>query len=155
LNQDAKEQTAKETTAVYNLQAAQQANAKKKKKGERRFALSKKTLLILGVIIVGSLVADKLFMGSTSAGNVVVKVFDRQNKPVMQGQVKLHIGDYTLSRSINSEGEAVFSDIPGKSAIQVEVASPGYTKYMADTTVPSGGMIELVLSQLRLIRITG
>lgn len=155
LNQDAKEQTAKETTAVYNLQAAQQANAKNKKKGERRFALSKKTLLILGVIIVGSLVAAKLFMGSTSAGNVVVKVFDRQNKPVMQGQVKLHIGDYTLSRSINSEGEAVFSDIPGKSAIQVEVASPGYTKYMADTTVPSGGMIELVLSQLRLIRITG
>jgi len=109
----------------------------------------------LGIIIVCGLAVAKLFIGSNSAGNVVIKVADGQKKPVMQGQVNLHIGDYTLSRSINSKGEAVFSDISGKSAIQVEVTSPGYTKYIADTVVPSGRMIELVLSQLRLIHITG
>ena len=155
LNQGERKQIAKETASAYYLQTAKQADGTSKKEGQHRVLLSKKTLIILGVIVACSLVAAKFFIGSTSAGNIVIKVSDRQKKPVMQGQVKLHIGDYTLSRSINNEGEAVFSDIPGKSAIQVEVASPGYTKYMADTTVPSGRMIELVLSQLRLIHITG
>jgi TIR domain len=155
LDQEERKLTAEETTPAYHQQTAKQANGPGEKEGQYRLLLSKKKLIILGVIILFGLVVAKFFIGGTSRGNVVIKVADRQKKSVEQGQVKLHIGDYTFSRSINSEGEAVFSDISGKSVIQVEVTSPGYTKYMADTVVPSNRMIELVLSQLRLIHITG
>jgi len=118
-----------------------------------RFPL-KPVAIICSVIILG--VIAKMFLSGKSADNpVTIRILDPQRKPVIKGDIVLHLPDYELSRAVDGRGEALFKDIPANTSIRIDVASQGYDKYTVDTILGPGKTIELVLSTLRVIHISG
>lgn len=118
-----------------------------------RFPL-KSVAVICGLILLG-LAAKMILLGKPANKTVTLRILDPQRKPVIKGDIVLHLPDYELSRAVDGRGEALFKDIPANTSIRIDVTSQGYDKYTVDTILNPGKTVELVLSTLRTIHISG
>ena len=125
-------------------------------KGE---TLNKKIQLagpIVGVVL--TVFGGFYFSPGVSEKTVTIRVFDKNKKPVSQGDVKIYLPEYIRSQSIDKMGQALFTGIPAqstKSGIRIEVSSPGYSTLHVDTVLHKKGTLELTLPLSDIIVISG
>ena len=89
---------------------------------------------------------------------VTIRVFDKNKKPITDGDVKIYLPEYIRSQSIDKMGQALFTGIPQqsiKSRIKIEVSSPGYFTKHYDTVLNKQGNLELTLPLSDVVIISG
>lgn len=89
---------------------------------------------------------------------VTIRVFDKNKKPVTEGDVKIYLPEYIRTQSIDKMGQALFTGIPQqsfKSRIKIEVSSPGYSTKHYDTILNKLGSLELTLPLSEVVIISG
>ena len=89
---------------------------------------------------------------------VTIRVFDKNKKPVTDGDVKIYLPEYIRTQSIDKMGQALFTGIPQqsiKSRIKIEVSSPGYFSKHYDTVLNKQGNLELTLPLSDVVIISG
>ena len=89
---------------------------------------------------------------------VTIRVFDKNKKPVTDGDVKIYLPEYIRTQSIDKMGQALFTGIPQqsiKSRIKIEVSSPGYFTKHYDTVLNKQGNLELTLPLSDVVIISG
>lgn len=89
---------------------------------------------------------------------VTIRVFDKNKKPVTEGDVKIYLPEYIRNQSIDKMGQALFTGIPQesiKSRIKIEVSSPGYFTKHYDTVLNKEGTLELTLPLSDVVIISG
>lgn len=89
---------------------------------------------------------------------VTIRVFDKNKKPVTEGDVKIYLPEYIRNQSIDKMGQALFTGIPQesiKSRIKIEVSSPGYFTKHYDTVLNKQGTLELTLPLSDVVIISG
>ena len=89
---------------------------------------------------------------------VTIRVFDKNKKPITDGDVKIYLPEYIRTQSIDKMGQALFTGIPQqsiKSRIKIEVSSPGYFTNHYDTVLNKQGNLELTLPLSDVVIISG
>lgn len=111
---------------------------------------------IVGVIltVLGGFLLPK---GSTDQF-LSIRVFDQDNNPIKKGSVTITFPHYQRQSSINNDGLVVFPDIPNdqiRNKIIINVVSDGYSKVTLDTLLSKFNPINLIISQAKVMRISG
>lgn len=126
-------------------------------KGETLNTRFKLTGPIVGVVltVIGGFYLPK---SDDADKTITVRVFDKNQNPVTNGDVKIYLEEYIRSQSIDKNGQAQFTGIPHRNVekkVKVEVSSPGYATQQFDTVLSKTNTIELVLPLTAVVYITG
>jgi hypothetical protein len=111
---------------------------------------------VVGVIltVLGGFMLPK---GSTDQF-LTINVFDQDKHPVTRGKVTLSFPHYQREAAVNEKGMVVFPEIPFdqlRNKIIINVVSDGYAGITVDTLLSNFNPITLILSQSKIMRITG
>jgi hypothetical protein len=111
---------------------------------------------VVGVILV---VVGGFYLPKGAARQTLsITAVNEQHIPVARGKVTIYFPHYTREQSFDNNGQAVFSDInedelTGK--IKFDITSDGYSRLTFDTLIKTFASIQITLSQMRVIHISG
>jgi hypothetical protein len=96
--------------------------------------------------------------GIAAEKTLTVRVFDRNGASVSQGTVALYLNQYIRDQSIDTRGQALFTELPARKSsekVKIEVSSPGYKRIQFDTVLKHSTVMELKLELNPVILISG
>jgi hypothetical protein len=89
---------------------------------------------------------------------ITIRLFDHQQKPVPQGEVKINLKGYIRSQSVDNMGQALFTGLPAEALnnpVKIQITSPGYTSISLDTLLTDTKPIEITLPLTEVVMISG
>ncbi len=108
---------------------------------------------------LATFIAGAIFLTpTTSEKNFAIRLFDRNNNPITQGEVKIYLPEYIRSQSVDNVGQALFTGIPGGTfynKMKIEILSPGYAGRSIDTILRNSKTLNISLALSPVIFISG
>jgi hypothetical protein len=111
---------------------------------------------IVGVILV--VVGGFYLPKGTGREILSVTIVDRKHVPIDHGKVTISFAQFSRQEMVDNNGKAVFPDVVNDDLVNMvkfDVQSDGYDRLVLDTTLHNTHPIEMTLSPVRVIHISG